>query len=129
MNKPPVKTYSGGKANYVEEPESWDLHSCSYYCERPGCIKAQRDELREKLFARSEWEEHGMTRDEIIRMANEAGLIVTERYGDIGGYIRFAELVAEHEREQCAKIADEVGDDDEDCHAWAAAAAIRARRK
>ena len=25
-----------------------DIHSCSYYCDRPGCIKAQRDELRER---------------------------------------------------------------------------------
>lgn len=22
-----------------------DIHSCSYYCDRPECIKAQRDEL------------------------------------------------------------------------------------
>lgn len=26
-----------------------DIHSCSYYCERPACIKAQRDELRDKF--------------------------------------------------------------------------------
>jgi hypothetical protein len=25
------------------------IHSCSYYCDRPECIKAQRDELRERL--------------------------------------------------------------------------------
>lgn len=24
-----------------------DIHSCSYYCDRPACIKIQRDELRE----------------------------------------------------------------------------------
>lgn len=24
------------------------IHSCSYYCDRPGCIKAQRDELRDQ---------------------------------------------------------------------------------
>lgn len=28
-----------------------DIHSCSYYCDRPACIKAQRDELRDKYFA------------------------------------------------------------------------------
>ncbi len=28
-----------------------DIHTCDYFCERPGCIKAQRDELRERLFA------------------------------------------------------------------------------
>jgi hypothetical protein len=26
-----------------------EIHSCSYYCDRPECIKAQRDELRERL--------------------------------------------------------------------------------
>ena len=25
------------------------LHSCSYHCDRPECIKAQRDELRDRL--------------------------------------------------------------------------------
>ena len=25
------------------------IHSCSYYCDRPECIKQQRDELREQL--------------------------------------------------------------------------------
>jgi hypothetical protein len=24
-----------------------ELHSCSYFCERPACIKAQRDEMRD----------------------------------------------------------------------------------
>lgn len=27
---------------------SEDIHTCSYYCERPACIKAQRNELREQ---------------------------------------------------------------------------------
>ena len=27
-----------------------DIHSCGYYCDRPICIKTQRDELRDKLF-------------------------------------------------------------------------------
>lgn len=26
-----------------------DIHSCSYFCDRPECVKAQRDELRDKL--------------------------------------------------------------------------------
>jgi len=25
------------------------IHTCSYFCERPECIRAQRDELRQKL--------------------------------------------------------------------------------
>ena len=28
-----------------------DIHSCGYYCDRPLCIKAQRDELRNKMFS------------------------------------------------------------------------------
>ena len=28
-----------------------DIHSCGYYCDRPLCIKAQRDELRNKFIA------------------------------------------------------------------------------
>lgn len=27
-----------------------DIHTCSYSCERPACIKAQRDELAQRLF-------------------------------------------------------------------------------
>jgi hypothetical protein len=30
------------------------IHSCSYYCNRPECIKAQRDSLRDKYVSR-EW--------------------------------------------------------------------------
>lgn len=26
-----------------------NIHSCSYYCHIPECIKAQRDELRDKF--------------------------------------------------------------------------------
>ena len=27
-----------------------DIHSCGYYCDRPACLKAQRDELRDQTF-------------------------------------------------------------------------------
>ena len=27
-----------------------NIHTCSYECERPACIKAQRDELAKRLF-------------------------------------------------------------------------------
>lgn len=27
-----------------------DIHSCSYYCEYPACIKRQRNALRDQLF-------------------------------------------------------------------------------
>ena len=25
-----------------------DIHSCSYFCDRPACIKTQRDQMREQ---------------------------------------------------------------------------------
>ena len=68
-----------------------------------------------------------MNRDEIIRMAREAGL---ERNGywefDMNRLERFAALVAAAEREACAKVCEELA---ERFHAHAAdcAAAIRAR--
>ena len=40
-----------------------DLHTCSYYCNRPECIKAQRDELRAKYSA---------LLDDYEKMANQA---------------------------------------------------------
>ena len=26
-----------------------DIHNCSLYCDRPGCIKAQRDQMRDEF--------------------------------------------------------------------------------
>jgi len=50
-----------------------------------------------------------MTQDEIIEMAKECGLVGMRPHLD-GIYfeelVRFAKLVAQHEREACAKIAD-----------------------
>ena len=89
-----------------------------------------------------------MTQDEIIRMAREAGLeqVVAINPKD-GGIItkslspellgRFAALVAAHEREQCAKVCDEIGEEAEssqpnryfDIVAENCAAAIRARNE
>lgn len=31
-----------------------DIHSCGYYCDRPACIVAQRNELRDKMFLEQE---------------------------------------------------------------------------
>jgi len=38
-------------SGYKSRKDAEHIHSCSYYCERPECIKAQRDELRDKLEA------------------------------------------------------------------------------
>jgi hypothetical protein len=36
-----------------------DIHSCSYYCDNPPCIKRQRDEMRENLFKDFERDAYG----------------------------------------------------------------------
>ena len=53
-----------------------------------------------------------MTRDDIIRLAREAGFAdgVADIVG-LEGFARFAALVAAHEREQCAKVCDLVAKD------------------
>ncbi len=53
-----------------------------------------------------------MTRDDIIRMAREAGFTEWHRMDNPNGEAvihAFAALVAEAEREACAKVCDEVG--------------------
>ena len=78
-----------------------------------------------------------MTRDDIIRMAREAGGSDMEPY-DYGAkpdrmilfydeLVSLAYKIAAAEREACAKVCEEVGDRDTDTHAYDAAAAIRAR--
>ena len=47
-----------------------------------------------------------MTQDEIMFMARQAGLVGKPTYAD--GLVAFANLVAQHEREACAKL----------CAAW-----------
>jgi hypothetical protein len=46
-----------------------------------------------------------MTREDIIRMAREAGAWNLIDHDGIAALERFAELVAAHEREECAKVA------------------------
>ena len=50
-----------------------------------------------------------MTRDDIIRMAREAELYEDGKYFvcEHSELVRFAALVAEREREECAKLCDE----------------------
>ena len=73
-----------------------------------------------------------MDRDEIIDMANKAHAYIDRHFlvassTGIASFEHFARLVAEREREECAKVCDEVGNRDANTHAWDAAAAIRAR--
>jgi hypothetical protein len=58
------------------------IHSCSYYCQIPACIKAQRDELREKLYQRT-WV--GLTdkeRLDIRSRVQEYTLLDSVKYGE-----------------------------------------------
>jgi hypothetical protein len=70
-----------------------------------------------------------MTQDEIIEMARQAGIGWGERLGGMPEFLeRFAKLVAEHEREACAKLCDDLDDDLPDGLAgWQYGEAIRAR--
>jgi hypothetical protein len=51
-----------------------------------------------------------MNQDDVIRMAREAGWTGPEENVDYTNMLRhFAALVAAHEREECAKVCDELG--------------------
>lgn len=69
-----------------------------------------------------------MTKDDIIRMAREAGLCtwVVPPQGAVGQLEHFAALVAEHEREMCARVCDAWSKRPDDVGGYGAAA-IRAR--
>ena len=76
-----------------------------------------------------------MTQDEIIEMANEAGngdeewsIIAKQLFKHFPEETqRFAKLVAEHEREACAKLCEDLDAWNMDDPASTAAEAIRAR--
>ena len=72
-----------------------------------------------------------MTRDEIIKLAREAGLAGVESPEGLAAFVfRFAALVAAAEREACAKVCEAryMGDNNrEDMEARRCSAAIRAR--
>ena len=70
-----------------------------------------------------------MTKEEIIRMAREAGLAYGSDEKPLESVTRFAALVAAAEREACAKLCDKQSDEDkwEGYYANQCAAAIRSR--
>ena len=76
-----------------------------------------------------------MTKDDIIRMAREAGMVWASGLNGNGYHInhpddieRFASLVAAAEREACAKVCDEMASRDKLSNYYAVAAkAIRER--
>ena len=70
-----------------------------------------------------------MNKDEIIRMAQKAGITVAESFHAFAGSTedleRFAALVAAHEREACAQLCEDLWEDDGT--AWDCAVAIESR--
>jgi hypothetical protein len=46
-----MKFLRSGAAEDVVTATDTNIHTCSYYCHRPECIKAQRDELRDRMAA------------------------------------------------------------------------------
>ena len=65
-----------------------DMHSCSYFCDRPACIKAQRDELRAALAAQP-----AEPAGDVVVSCNEDGQIVAVTRQDDEG--RILSVIAE----------------------------------
>ena len=59
-----------------------------------------------------------MTKDQITHIAREAGFVGMD--GDHGALRRFASLVAQQEREQCARVCEETSSDMNPMAHWAA---------
>jgi len=74
-----------------------------------------------------------MTKEEIIEMAEQSGFMFTEHGSPIGfthSMLKdFAKLIAEEEREECAKIADSYADGLERNYSEIIADKIRARKQ
>ena len=72
--------------------------------------------------------EGGMTQDEIIEMAKEAGFFIIANSPDLFPKLEaFAHLVAAKEREACAKVAERFEPDEKTSYVTYASTAIRAR--
>ena len=71
-----------------------------------------------------------MKRDDVIRMAREAGMVVVDDVYSLLTFLeRFAALVAAAEREACAKVLDEMAAQDKRSNYYQVAAkTIRARK-
>jgi len=75
-----------------------DIHSCSYYCTRPECVLAQRDELRNRLEKQAE--PVGWLRDLLINTAATA--VAAERQGRYPGAAWVADWLLEEHPQQSA---------------------------
>ena len=59
-----------------------EVHSCSYYCDRPECVRRHRDELRDSAFkAREGWacpETYALTLDAVKAEAKHSAELAAE---------------------------------------------------
>ena len=82
-----------------------DIHTCSYSCERPACIKAQRDELAQKMFELVA--EAVAAEREKVAAWMRARSYATGHGDTVEDLLKELEWqVAEREREACAKVAE-----------------------
>ena len=49
-----------------------NIHSCVYHCDKPGCIKAQRDDLVKKFIVNAR---KPLTEDEISEIAMDCSFV------------------------------------------------------
>ena len=101
------------------------IHTCSYSCERPACIKAQRDELAQRLLKLVA--EAVTAEREKVAAWMRARSYATGHGDTIEDLLKELEWqVAEREREACAKVCEGTRFPDS-YTAIRCAAAIRAR--
>jgi hypothetical protein len=66
-----------------------DIHTCSYYCDRPNCIKHQRDELREALFAKgNKYDAAGLAKRLDKMLGTYADAMPKEAYFEVDAVMR-----------------------------------------
>lgn len=78
-----------------------EIHSCGYYCDRPLCIKAQRDELRNKLFSEQavKTQTSHDTKKEWVGLTDEDITAIKSKYGFGANIFNFISAIRELEVE------------------------------
>lgn len=53
-----------------------DIHSCGYHCDRPACIKAQRNDLAEKYMKLAEMHALALNQNQMAANMAASGAVV-----------------------------------------------------
>ena len=61
-----------------------EIHSCNLHCENPACIKAQRDDLRQRYFDLCDLQARSLRQAEILGRSNATSAVADfqERLAD-----------------------------------------------